>query len=288
MSSPDDSERFPEISVIIPAYNAENTIKRAINSCLSLKHLSLEVIIVDDGSTDKTLEKIGEFSTDARVKTHSLKKNSGVSYARNFGIKLTKSEHIIFLDSDDYYLPEAGDIISNALTAYPDLELYCFGYLINGRPSLPPKDYPLHMEFMREKFSNTNTIVCKRSLFSKVEFSISHRIGEDTLLWFTLLCGHTARYFPGNIAFYDYKPKVNAVRQHPILGIDLSSLGLPESEQTELRALVEKDLNMRLAFARMDSLLQAYHKLGVRGIIFWVIGPKFFPIAWKMKRAFAK
>lgn len=93
----------PKLSIIIPAYNAEKTIKRCIQSVLDNAFSDYEIIIIDDGSKDDTARLVMELSyLDSRIRLIT-KKNGGVSSARNRGIKESKAPYIMFLDSDDTY-----------------------------------------------------------------------------------------------------------------------------------------------------------------------------------------
>lgn len=91
-----------KISVIIPTYNRENTIKRAIESVLNQDYTEIEVIVVDDCSTDNTYEIVKGIS-DGRLRYFKLEKNSGACRARNFGIDKATGEFIAFQDSDDVW-----------------------------------------------------------------------------------------------------------------------------------------------------------------------------------------
>ena len=92
----------PKISVVIPTYNRNEILKRAINSILSQTFQDWELIVVDDCSTDSTFEVVNSLSlNDRRIRYHKLERNSGANAARNQGIKLAKAELISFLDSDD-------------------------------------------------------------------------------------------------------------------------------------------------------------------------------------------
>lgn len=92
------------VSIIMPAYNAEKTIKESINSVLSQTYENFELIVVNDCSRDNTEEIIKEFeSCDSRVHYYKNEANSGVSYTRNRGVKLAKGDFIAFLDSDDMW-----------------------------------------------------------------------------------------------------------------------------------------------------------------------------------------
>lgn len=94
------------ISIIIPVYNAEKYIHRCIRSVVNQSHKELEIIAVNDGSTDDSLSICETLAAqDNRIKVFS-QKNGGVSKARNTGLRLAKGEYVMFLDSDDYMLPD--------------------------------------------------------------------------------------------------------------------------------------------------------------------------------------
>lgn len=92
----------PLVSIIIPCYNAEPWIAEAIRSALSQTYSPVEVIVIDDGSTDRSLEIIKSFGDDIRWETGP---NRGGDRARNHGFALSAGEYIQFLDADDYLLP---------------------------------------------------------------------------------------------------------------------------------------------------------------------------------------
>lgn len=98
------------VSVIIPCYNAEKTIQYTLESLQNQTSNEFEVIIVNDGSTDKTLSIIEKFAAKFKVKIIN-QKNRGVSAARNLGIDLAEGEYITFLDADDMYYPQFIEIM---------------------------------------------------------------------------------------------------------------------------------------------------------------------------------
>lgn len=91
------------VSVIIPAYNAEEYISRAIDSVLHQTHKNIEVIVVNDGSQDNT-ERIVKSYGNNKIRYY-YQENQGVALARNYGIEKSKGNYIGFLDADDYVLP---------------------------------------------------------------------------------------------------------------------------------------------------------------------------------------
>lgn len=100
------SATSPLISVIIPAYNAEAFIRRTLNSVLSQTYTNLEVLVIDDGSSDRTVEIVEEMAVGDR-RIHLLQQpNSGVAAARNLGIKQAKGEFIAPIDADDIWYPQ--------------------------------------------------------------------------------------------------------------------------------------------------------------------------------------
>ena len=91
------------VSVVIPVYNSSEYIARTIESVLAQTHKPDEIIVVDDGSTDETRQKVTQY--EPKVK-YIYQTNAGTSAARNTGIKTSSSEWIAFLDADDEWLPE--------------------------------------------------------------------------------------------------------------------------------------------------------------------------------------
>ena len=112
---------MPTISVVIPAYNSEKTIKETIDSVLNQTYSDLELIVVNDGSTDATLDVILTID-DSRVKVFSHP-NSGAPVSRNRGLTESKGEYISFLDADDLWTPEKLDTQLNALFRNPNAAL---------------------------------------------------------------------------------------------------------------------------------------------------------------------
>lgn len=95
----------PLVSIIIPTYNRADTLPRAIDSVLGQSYDNLELIIVDDGSTDNTKEVVKSYD-DPRIRYIKLEKNSGAPVARNRGVDEAGGDYIAYLDSDDEFLPD--------------------------------------------------------------------------------------------------------------------------------------------------------------------------------------
>ncbi|MCU4449610.1 glycosyltransferase [Acinetobacter lwoffii] len=91
----------PLVSVIVPVYNVERYLDECLNSIRQQTYENLEIIVVEDCSTDKSLEVLSKYLNDQRIKLIRHEKNSGLSAARNTGIDAAKGDYIIFVDSDD-------------------------------------------------------------------------------------------------------------------------------------------------------------------------------------------
>ncbi len=94
--------RDKKVSIIVPAYNAGKSIKRCLQSLICQTYKSLEIIVINDGSNDETADIVGDMQkTDSRIILIN-NNNRGVSYSRNYGIKIANGDFILFVDSDDY------------------------------------------------------------------------------------------------------------------------------------------------------------------------------------------
>ena len=90
-----------DVSIIIPVYNCERYIDRCINSILNQTVVNFEIIIINDGSTDNSLQKIYQYSSNHKIKIYD-QKNQGPAIARNNGIKYSSGKYVMFIDADDY------------------------------------------------------------------------------------------------------------------------------------------------------------------------------------------
>ncbi|SFN73875.1 glycosyltransferase family 2 protein [Salegentibacter flavus] len=123
------------ISIIIPTFNRADSLPDAIGSVLEQSAGNWELIIVDDGSIDDTRQVMSKFLSDERVKYY-FQENAGVSAARNKGVELSRGDYLIFLDSDDKFLP--GIISRLNKVDYSSYDLICWqvSKLIDGKYSV--------------------------------------------------------------------------------------------------------------------------------------------------------
>jgi glycosyltransferase involved in cell wall biosynthesis len=191
------------ISVIIPVYNAEDYIEKAIKSALIQEEVG-EVIVVDDGSTDDSLAFCIELAKkDDRIQIyqHADKKNHGRSASRNLGILNAKKNYIAFLDADDYYLPlrfksdmkalreKEIDGVYNAISAhYYDSyegEKMAWLNLTTLSEKIPPENLFENMSPIGIKgWFHADGLTVKKLVFDKTGlFDESLKVAEDTHMW---------------------------------------------------------------------------------------------------------
>lgn len=123
----------PLVSVIVPVYNGEKTIERCLRSIQNQTYSNIEIIVVNDGSTDHTQKVIDKYAaSDSRF--HAIKKlNSGVSDSRNMGIKAAKGEYLQFVDGDDWIVKQATEeFVKTALTFGCEMVISDY-YRVRGR-----------------------------------------------------------------------------------------------------------------------------------------------------------
>lgn len=184
---------MPLFSVIIPLYNKENFIEATLKSALNQTFTDFEIIIINDGSTDKSVEKVLQF-TDDRIRLFTTE-NQGVSQARNFGIKKASGEMIAFLDADDFWYSTFLGNMASLIAKFPDEKVFSSAIEVETRNKIFEATYsiPKHQEILKINFFDashdqgaifTSSAVFANSVFEKVgNFDASLKTDEDTDLW---------------------------------------------------------------------------------------------------------
>lgn len=146
------ANKGPRISVVIPTYNREKWISKAIDSVLAQTYTDLEIIVVDDGSTDHSRQVIGNYGGRVR---YIYQTNAGVGAARNRGIMEAHGEWVAFLDSDDEWFPDKLDTQLDLADRYPQLVMVASNVQIDDGTNL------LRLFDIREPFGGeTERVIC--------------------------------------------------------------------------------------------------------------------------------
>lgn len=200
-------------SIIVPLYNKERHIKRAINSLLQQSYSGFEIIVVDDGSTDNSYCEVASIK-DKRVKL--LKKtNGGVSSARNYGIQHSSHEYIGFLDADDLWKPSFLESISKLIKKYPDAGAYATAYeygkynkfkraSINVKLSEGQSEVIDYFKCsLNDPLISASSVVIRKSVFENIGlFSEELTRGEDLEMWYRIALKYDVAFINEVLSVY--------------------------------------------------------------------------------------
>lgn len=215
-------DRETRISVIVPVYNVETYLAKCVDSILGQSYANLEVILVNDGSTDSSGSICDAFARkDDRVRVIH-KENGGLSSARNAGMEAAAGEYISFIDSDDWIEPDAYEHLLGLMEKY-QVKLVCGGnYDVDGgtgRRTLgicPKKEEAVTAEeFVGRMFlwDGCDSSVCDkifhRSLLETFRFP-EGRVCEDVAITYKIVLG-TERAAFSQLPFYNYYHRVGSI-----------------------------------------------------------------------------
>jgi glycosyltransferase involved in cell wall biosynthesis len=201
----------PKVSVIIPVYNRERFIAQALDSVLAQTYGNFEIVIVNDGSTDGSEDKIQPYWRYGNVKYH-YQQNCGVSAARNAAIRMSSGELIAFLDSDDLWLPDKLAKQVEFMSDHPDVSLVHSnrGYVdINGKRkevSIPQTSGSCCFKelFLRNGIMSSTVVVTRRCLDVTGLFNCDLPGCEDYELWLRIARQSTIGYVKDVLALYRF------------------------------------------------------------------------------------
>lgn len=202
------------ISVVIPLYNKASLIEKTIQSVLQQTYTDFELIIVNDGSTDNSVAVVESIS-DSRMRLLSIV-NSGVSVARNRGLKAAARPYIAFLDGDDWWAPTFLEEMVQAITNHPDQVLFASGRcrVFSSEEerydhALLPKDGETavlnYFEVIAKHLPliNSSNVVIKRSHFDAAGyFREGQKQHEDHDLWMRLASKQSVVFVNKNLSYY--------------------------------------------------------------------------------------
>jgi glycosyltransferase involved in cell wall biosynthesis len=199
----------PELSIIIPAYNVENYIEEAVRSALAQRNVTIEAIVVDDGSTDGTQARVAAIADPRIVLVHQ--QNKGLAGARNSGIQKARGRYIGFLDGDDAWLPDFSERLLAVLKAdttiggaysqyrYIDEASHPTGYVLGS-----PYAEPTLAQMARRNHAASHVILRRECLAAAGIFDEQLRSCEDWELSVRILANtrYRLRMVPEPLALY--------------------------------------------------------------------------------------
>lgn len=213
------------ISVIIPIYNAEETLDECIRSVLNQSYKNFEVILVNDGSTDSSSSICNRYQNiDKRVK-YIQTSNKGIFQARKIGASISNGEYLTFLDSDDWIEQDAFDFATNVIITNPDIDIFTYAFRFNENGMIEENLYDegIYLASEIEQIikrgmmfdyeigkRRLNPSLCtkflKKNLYKRIVNEIDDYItfGEDALVSYTAVC-MSQKIGIYNKPFYHYR-----------------------------------------------------------------------------------
>lgn len=232
-------ENTSKISIVIPAYNAETHIEKAIKSLLDQTFKNIEIIVVNDGSTDKTEEILEKFN-QIKVITQL---NKGSSQARKIGYEVSSGEYIMFLDSDDFIdLDYIEKMYKQIVISKADICISDIFYLEGNSKNLI-------FENIEEKEDSENVV--KKLLSGKLSFSMSNKLykrkclkpsffdfelryGEDTYSLLNILDNSKIITKLKDESYYYYVKNINSLMNSKVVPIENYKLGYKKLKENFL------------------------------------------------------
>lgn len=250
------------VSVIVPVYNREKLVKEAVSSILAQTYKNLEIILINDGSTDQSLEVLKQFETENPDQIKVIdQKNQGQIAARNNGIRASSGEYIAFLDSDDLWLPEKLELQIPLFgpevgLVYSSVELIDDHGKSKGfdhiNPGLQGNIFP---ELLVKNRMTGGTVVVRKDVLDEVGlFDPQFKAAENWDLWLRICKKYEARAI--NKPLVKYRVHDDNMSKNSILMLDSK------------RQIMEKHCDKGSKdkrIARFSKLAEAdyYYRLGV-------------------------
>ena len=255
----------PLISVIIPLYNKEAFIENTLNSVLKQNFTDFEIIIVNDGSTDKSLPITETYLKDFSNKTIISQENQGLSATRNNAITIAKGEIIALLDADDLWEPNYLNELVLLSTTHKNADLFGSDYIeyfsknIQLKPNKNIDSNKKNTSFLIEDFFKSSqfqpitvpsSFAFRRKVFESITFNENIDFAEDIDF-----------YIKSNLSYkmaFSYKPLVISRQDIPnqMTKVGFKNKSLPELDQYESQSKTHKNLKKYLDINRYYFLIQ--------------------------------
>lgn len=213
------------ISVVIPLYNKAGQVARTLRSVLGQTFDRFEVVIVDDGSTDGSLEVV-QSVYDERIRIVS-QRNAGVSAARNRGVAEARYDLIAFLDADDEWMPTYLETQYNLYRKYPDCSVFACNYEFHGSDGRVTPTMFRNLTFVGEDgildnyfevavcshppISSISVMVRKNAIEAVGGFPVGVTLGEDIVTWAKLACKYKIAFSRSVMAVYEFRTQKQLV-----------------------------------------------------------------------------
>lgn len=260
----------PKISVIIPIYNVENYLEKCIESVINQTYKNLEIILVNDGSTDGCKEICDRYkASDKRIKVIH-KKNGGISDARNWGIDNATGDYVAFLDSDDWIdLGLYENLYNNIIKEKCDISMCNYKRTYDNKSNLKHSDkkviYTNH-EILKELYTDKQILIVvvwnklfKKELFNSFRFPVGKIHEDEYLIPSVLYKANKIVYLEKELIYYRITPnsimnsKFNENRLFYLDILDMRNTFYEDNKLWKLRKLN--------SYCQIDVLMDYYFRI---------------------------
>lgn len=257
-----------EFSVVIPTYNRAKMVCQAIDSVLNQTHPPLEIIVVDDGSTDDTPSELKIYREQRKI-NYVRTDNNGVSKARNEGIKISQGNYIAFLDSDDLWKKNKLKEQWLFFQSHPDI-LTCHTHeewYLNNRWLNPKKRHQKYGGYIYQKclplcIISPSSVVIHKSVFDKIGyFNEAYPVCEDYDMWLRLSVRYEIGYINKRLVIKRGGHSDQLSKALPAMDY-YRVLSLNHMLQSNLLSPIDQEQTRAVLFKKSRVLLQGYQKRG--------------------------
>lgn len=275
----------PRFSVIMPLYNKERYLKKAIESVIAQTYRDFELIIIDDGSTDNSLEVVRGLKIEDRRLKILTQSNSGVAVARNNGVAASEGEYMCFLDADDWWEANFLEEMDRLITEYPEAGLCATNYVYYkpGKTHVALNLSRGYIDYPKAYYEGssmpvwTGATCMLRKVFDEMGgFPLGIKLGEDFLLWAKIALHYPVAFSEKPLAYYnnDVPASLRATR----------NLHAPEHHMLFNLASLENEIaNLSLVHSftpsRVTSWKLLLDKLRVSGLMDYWLSEEYHDVA---------
>lgn len=208
------------VSIIVPVYNLEGYVDNCLNSLVNQTYKNIEILCIDDGSTDKSAEVIKSFAEkDSRV-IYVYKENGGVSSARNLGLDMFKGDYVMFVDGDDYLHPQAIDLFVDCISV-TNCDIVCADAIktdvvVSEFSKILKNSFELinikvlYSNVAERAFAVVWAKIYRREVLNGFRFPLSIKYGEDTNFMLKVLAENPKLAKINSKVYYYYSREMSA------------------------------------------------------------------------------
>ena len=252
------------ISVIVPVYNVKNYLEKCLDSIINQTYKNLEIILINDGSTDESLDICYMYEKkDNRIKVYN-QENHGLSYTRNRGIELARGKYIGFLDSDDVISPFMYEFLYKAINEYNSKISICDFVRFSDKPTFNETYESISLtkidaikELMIDKKIANHAVdkLYLRELFDDVKFPVGKKYEDISTIYKLFLKSEFVSYVPCNLyGYYFREGSITGCYNKSAVKDYIKAI----NERYENLYDYNNELNLYLDMNRVNSILRCF------------------------------